>query len=163
MDTTKRVMKEIMRRVLDARKRAGLTQAEVAAGLNISDTTFNGYETLNRTMSIPDLVKLPAILGCRITDLLPDSWVTDENNRLTYSALRCLIQRRAARAGVKAPSLHSFRRAFALLSLRAGMDVYSLQKLMGHADLTVLRRYLAQTEDDLREAHQKAGLVDRLL
>jgi site-specific recombinase XerD len=58
---------------------------------------------------------------------------------------------------------HAFRRAFALASLRGGMDVYSLQRLMGHADLSVLRRYLAQTEGDLQAAHQKAGPVDRLL
>ena len=35
------------------------------------------------------------------------------------------------------------------------MDVYSLQKLMGHADLQVLRRYLRQTDADLQEAHLK--------
>jgi site-specific recombinase XerD len=43
------------------------------------------------------------------------------------------------------------------------MDVYSLQKLMGHADLSVLRRYLLQTEQDLKAAHDKAGPVDKLL
>jgi len=77
MDTTKRIMQEIMDKVKDARKRAGLTQAEVADALNIRDSTFNGYENLNRTLSIADLVRLPSILGCRITDLLPDSVVTD--------------------------------------------------------------------------------------
>jgi len=77
MDTAKRVMREVMRRVKDARKRAGLTQADVAAALNCTQQTYNGYETVNRTMGIPDLVKLPAILGCRITDLLPDGVVTD--------------------------------------------------------------------------------------
>jgi len=77
--------------------------------------------------------------------------------------LRGILRRRAKQAGVPAPSLHSFRRAFALASLRGGMDIYSLQKLMGHADLTVLRRYLAQTQDDLAEAHRKAGPVDHLL
>jgi len=49
-----------------------------------------------------------------------------------------------------------------LLSLRAGMDVYSLQRLMGHADLSVLRRYLAQTEGDLQAAHARTSPVDRL-
>lgn len=93
MDTTKRVMKEIMRRVRDARKRAGLTQADVAKALNISDTTFNGYETLNRTMGIPDLVKLPAILGCRITDLLPDAVVTDyDRARAADPRLQTIIE-----------------------------------------------------------------------
>lgn len=88
---------------------------------------------------------------------------TDAGRRLTYWGLRQIIRRRAEAAGVKSPSLHSFRRAFALLSLRAGIDIYSLQRLMGHADLTVLRRYLAQTEQDLKSAHEKASPVDRLI
>lgn len=88
---------------------------------------------------------------------------TDEGQRLTYWGLRQLIRRRAEAAGVKPPSLHAFRRAFALMSLRAGMDIYSLQRLMGHSDLSVLRRYLAQTEQDLKSAHEKASPVDRLI
>jgi site-specific recombinase XerD len=49
--------------------------------------------------------------------------------------------------------LHSFQRTFALNLLRAGVDIISLEKLMGHDDLQVLRRYLAQTTDDIAEAH----------
>jgi site-specific recombinase XerD len=60
--------------------------------------------------------------------------------RLRYESLRDIVRRRAEAAGIPAPTLHSFRRAFALLSLRNGVDVYSLQRLMGHADLSVLRR-----------------------
>lgn len=90
-------------------------------------------------------------------------WQTDERTRLTYAGLRQIVRRRAVAAGVPVPALHSFRRAFALLCLRNGIDVYSLQRIMGHADLSVLRRYLAQTEHDLAEAHRKAGPVDRLL
>jgi site-specific recombinase XerD len=90
-------------------------------------------------------------------------WVTDEGGRLTYWGLRQIVVRRAGSAGVKAPSLHSFRRAFALASKRGGMDLHDLQQLMGHADLTVLRRYLATDESDLAEAHRRAGPVDRLL
>ncbi len=90
-------------------------------------------------------------------------WVTDEGTRFTYWGLRHVIRRRAERAEVPVPCLHSFRRAFALLSLRGGMDIFSLQRLMGHADLSTLRRYLAQTEDDLADAHRRAGPVDHLL
>lgn len=82
--------------------------------------------------------------------------------RLTYNALRDIVIRRAKKAKVVSPALHSFRRAFALNCLRAGMDVFSLQRLMGHKTLTVLRRYLAQTDDDLRTAHAAASPVDRL-
>ena len=90
-------------------------------------------------------------------------WVTREGRRLSYSGLRDIVRRRANRAGVPAPTLHSFRRAFALACLRGDMDVYSLQRLMGHADLSMLRRYLAQTSEDVRKAHQRSGPVDRLL
>ncbi len=65
-----------------------------------------------------------------------------------------LLARRAKQAGMPAPALHSFRRAFAINMLRAGVDVFSLQKLMGHADLQVMRRYLAQTTDDIAQAHR---------
>ena len=90
-------------------------------------------------------------------------WVTVTGTRLTYAGLRQIVRRSAARAGISAPSLHSFRRAFALTCLRGGMNIYALQKLMGHSGLSVLRRYLQQTEADLRAAHEKAGPVDNLL
>ncbi|MGQ9459413.1 MAG: tyrosine-type recombinase/integrase, partial [Anaerolineae bacterium] len=92
----------------------------------------------------------------------PDAplWATENGGRLSYAGLRDILRRRAKDAGVPAPPLHAFRRAFALLSLRNGCDVYSLQRLMGHADLSVLRRYLAQTEEDLQRAHQQYGPVD---
>lgn len=87
-------------------------------------------------------------------------WVTEGGERLSYWGLRSIIARRAKLAGVAAPSLHAFRRAFAVAMLRAGVDVFSLQELMGHADLQVLRRYLKQTNDDLRRAHKMGSPVD---
>jgi integrase/recombinase XerD len=91
-------------------------------------------------------------------------FATAERERLKYEGLRDIVRRRAEKAGIQpAPTLHSFRRAFALLSLRNGVDIYSLQRLMGHADLSVLRRYLAQTEDDLRQAHERTGPADNML
>ncbi len=62
-------------------------------------------------------------------------WASDEGERLTYWGLRQILRRRAEKAGVPAPSAHAFRRLFALQSLESGLDVLSLQKLLGHADL----------------------------
>ena len=90
-------------------------------------------------------------------------WATTNEKRLTYGGLRSIVRRRARKAGLPVPSLHSFRRSFALICLRNGADVYSLQKLMGHSDLSVLRRYLKQTEDDLGATHEKHGPVDHWL
>jgi site-specific recombinase XerD len=81
--------------------------------------------------------------------------------RLTYTGLRLLLKRRAQKAGVEYQPPHSFRRLFALTMLRNGIDVFSLQLLMGHADLQMLRRYLKQAGSDLQEAHNQASPVDK--
>ncbi len=88
-------------------------------------------------------------------------WVTDDKDRLTYWGLNEIIKRRSKTAKVDKPCLHDFRRAFAINFLRNGGDIYSLQKLMGHSDLQVLRRYLAQTNEDLRIVHHRASPVDQ--
>ena len=46
------------------------------------------------------------------------------------------------------------------MMLRNGVDIFALQKLMGHADLQVLRRYLAQTDQDIQAAHMRGSPVD---
>lgn len=83
--------------------------------------------------------------------------------RLTENGLRQLLRRIGDRAGVAHCHPHTFRRTFALFSLRSGMSIVHLQRLLGHEDLTVVRQYLALVEADLQAAHQAAGPVDRLL
>ncbi len=90
-------------------------------------------------------------------------FATVDGGRLKYAGLRDIIRRRAQAAGIVAPCLHAFRRAFALDSLRNGADVISLRRLMGHSGLGVLQRYLRQTQDDLQRVHEQTGPVDRLL
>jgi site-specific recombinase XerD len=57
---------------------------------------------------------------------------------------------------------HTFRRTFALWSLRNGMSIYHLQKLMGHSDLTTLLKYLGLTKEDLKDAHEQYGPADNM-
>lgn len=90
-------------------------------------------------------------------------WVTDDAERLTYGGLRAIINRRSKIAGLKPPTLHSFRRAFAINMLRAEVNLYSLQALMGHSDIKTLKHYLKLSTDDLTIAHQKGSPVDRNL
>lgn len=104
---------------------------------------------------------LRAYLSLR-QDSCKDLWITDEGEPITYWGLKMIMRRRAEQAKVQTPQLHAFRRWFALTCLRAGVDVYSLQELMGHADLQVLRRYLKQTNQDVREAHHRASPVDNI-
>ena len=91
-------------------------------------------------------------------------WVSETTGeRLTHWGLRLALKRIGERASVKGVAPHRFRRTFALWSLRAGMNIYALQRLMGHADLSILRRYLALAETDLQTAHREHGAVDTIL
>ena len=57
---------------------------------------------------------------------------------------------------------HKFRRTCALFMLRNGADVFSIQNLLGHADLAILRRYVAQNDRDIAESHQMFSVIDRI-
>ena len=88
-------------------------------------------------------------------------WITPANNRLTYDGLRAILTRRSKLANIAPPPIHSFRRAFALAMLRSGnVDIFSLQKLLGHASIAVMRTYLAQNNEDTKQAHLKGSPVD---
>jgi len=89
-------------------------------------------------------------------------FATKTGERFTYNGLVTLVRELAKKAGVPRPGLHDFRRAFALNMLRNGCDLVTLSRLMGHADLQVLKRYLALSETDLREAHQRASPARQL-
>lgn len=90
-------------------------------------------------------------------------FVNDEGERLKMAGLRQVIVRRARRAGVPIPSLHSFRRAFAIAMMRAGVDLLTIARLLGHSDLSLLDRYIKQNADDLRDSHSHGSPVDGLL
>lgn len=151
--------------LLDTGARAG----EVCA-LNLSDIDLMAGSVLirqgkgrkPRTVYMGQKTRraLRAYLKAR-ADNNPALWVTDDSGRLSYWALNLILVRRAKLAKVEKPGLHDFRRAFALNFLRNNPgEIYSLQKLMGHADLQVLRRYLAQTDQDIQAAHRRGSPVD---
>lgn len=96
----------------------------------------------------------------RATDGL---WISGrDGKRLNQDGVRQILRRRADDAGIPEPSPHSFRRAFALNSLRNGMNVLALQRLLGHSDLSVINRYVKLLDGDLRAAQDEYGVVDNL-
>lgn len=107
-----------------------------------------------------ELIKVYATQDSRVGDPV---WRTlDAGSRLTYQGLKSMLQTLARRSGVKGCNAHAFRRTFAVMALRNGMNIYALQRIMGHADLSILRHYLALVDDDLLEAHRSFGAVDHL-
>lgn len=87
-------------------------------------------------------------------------WIGNSEQRLTYDGLRANFTRRSKLANIPPPPIHSFRRAFALAMLRNNVDVISLQKILGHTSLVILRKYLAHNDGDIKRAHLLGSPVD---
>jgi integrase len=66
------------------------------------------------------------------------------------------LQQVAARAGVEHATLHKFRHTYATRLLEQGVDVVTVQRLLGHSDLETTQRYLNP------EAGRKRAAVARL-
>lgn len=82
--------------------------------------------------------------------------------RLTVYGLTLVMRRLKQRSGVPEVTSHAFRRTFALEFLRGGGNIYVLAKLMGHASIDVLKRYLAITQDDLKGQHDRYAPGDNM-
>lgn len=91
-------------------------------------------------------------------------FVTCYGTELNRYRLRQMVARRCEVAkitGVRC-SPHTFRHTFAVMYLRAGGDVFSLQKLLGHSDLTMTRRYAELSQTDVQSKHRQFSPADRL-
>lgn len=72
--------------------------------------------------------------------------------RLTYKAIRCLIERTREAALVKRRvTAHTLRHTFAVSLLDQGVDLRTVQDLLGHSNITTTQRYL-HTNDEKKLA-----------
>ena len=87
---------------------------------------------------------------------------TESGTKISEPGLRSWLCRLGKRAKIHITP-HALRRTFATLSLKAGMNVFQLQGLLGHSTLEMTRHYVTLLNKDLIDAHQKHGPVDNLL
>jgi integrase/recombinase XerD len=82
---------------------------------------------------------------------------------MSVSWLRKRLVHLGQAAGVPDCKPHRFRYTFAIQYLRNGGDVFTLQSLLGHSSLTMVRYYLHLAQADVEQAHRRASPVDRWL
>ena len=66
----------------------------------------------------------------------------------------------AKREGVIEANVHRFRHTFAINNLRNGGDPWSLQMMLGHSTMEMVKTYLALAQADLEKNHKIASPVD---
>lgn len=86
--------------------------------------------------------------------------VLDGERPLERRVLGRLCTRIGNRAGVAGAHPHRWRHTFAIWYIRNGGDIFTLQELLGHSTLDMVRRYARIAESDTERVHERASPVD---
>ncbi len=78
---------------------------------------------------------------------------------LTISGIRKIVYKLSERAMIKHVHPHQLRHTFATWYLRAGGSAHTLQMILGHSTLEMVKRYVLISRDDIRREHDKASPI----
>lgn len=82
--------------------------------------------------------------------------------RLALVGLMHIFRKLQQETGIPHLTAHTVRRTMATRLLRGGMDAYLVSRMLGHADMQVLRRYAAVDAELVRQAAEGHSVVDNL-
>lgn len=84
------------------------------------------------------------------------------NNRLAYQGLMSAFRIMQQESGVEKLTAHTLRRTMATKSLENGLDAYIVARLLGHADMQMLNRYVRLRRDPVIKIGRTQSVVDSL-
>jgi integrase/recombinase XerD len=87
-------------------------------------------------------------------------FLTLDGHEMDKDYLRHLLDTIGQRAKINNVHPHRFRHTFAIQYLRNGGDPFTLQMLLGHSTMEMVKRYLHLAQTDLESAHRRASPVD---
>lgn len=92
-------------------------------------------------------------------------FISRTGRRLTRDGIAAAMRTYARRAGIRGvrSSPHTLRHTGAKRFILGGGDVFTLQKLLGHRSLTMVRRYVELAAADVRVQHERHSPADTLL
>jgi integrase/recombinase XerD len=91
-------------------------------------------------------------------------WVAEDNCPLKTRSLQDRLHDLGKRAGITDVrcSPHTFRHTAAKMCIQNGMDIFTLQKMLGHSSLEMVRNYVEMFDDEIADAHAKFSPVQSL-
>ena len=87
-------------------------------------------------------------------------FVSKLNRPMSRQKLSEMFRVIGSRANVKGVYPHRFRHTFAIQYLRNGGNAYTLQMMLGHSTLDMVKRYLSLAQLDIDNMHRRASPVD---
>lgn len=107
------------------------------------------------------------MMSCRPPPIVPrydHVFLTCDGRPLMKDRVEAIVERYGRKAGITGVrvSPHTFRHTFAVMFLRNGGNVFSLQRIMGHSTLDVLRIYVNMAQADIQEAHRRHSPADNM-
>jgi integrase/recombinase XerD len=82
------------------------------------------------------------------------------NRPMNKDGLRLTISALGKKANISKCHPHRFRHTFAITYLRSGGDIFTLQEMLGHGSLDMVRHYARVAQFDVEQAHRKASPAD---
>ena len=92
-------------------------------------------------------------------------FLTEDGLPLTPRAVQSMLLRLSKKAKMSGTRCnpHRFRHTFAKTFLMNGGDIFSLQKILGHSSLEVVRLYVNLITSDILQQHRKFSPVDNAI
>lgn len=149
----------------------GLRISELV-GLNITDIhadniTVLGKGNKQRTVYLNDACASAINNYLRIRKSIPcldrnALFVTSRKKRISKSAVHSLVKKHLTEAGLDSTkySAHKLRHTAATLMLHSGVDVRTLQEILGHENLNTTQIYTHVENENLRRAAAMSPLSD---
>jgi integrase/recombinase XerC/integrase/recombinase XerD len=81
---------------------------------------------------------------------------------LTENSIKLMFARLAKISGVSRLHAHLCRHTFATRFLINGGDVFTLQQILGHSTLEMVRRYVTLASSHVAIQHQRYSPMDRI-
>jgi site-specific recombinase XerD len=140
--------------------------------VNFESRLFKVWGKGSRERLVPIGAKVQKAIWKYINRYRPDPasprydhvFLTHDGHPLTKDRLEAIVERYGRKAGITGVrvSPHTFRHTMAVTFLRNGGDVFTLQRILGHSQLEVLRVYINLAQADISRVHQRNSPADNM-
>jgi integrase/recombinase XerD len=162
---TGRRNRAILALLYDTGIRVGELVALRREDLDLEGRTLRVRGKAKRDRRVPLSAELLRVLGPYLGDARASTllFTTSTGKPLRPTAMNQWLRRAGRLAGItKRVSPHVFRHSFATAYLRNGGDEFTLQEILGHTDLEMVRRYVHLAASDVARRHAAASPFARI-